>query len=89
MSIYGTEGKSDAKPYKALFAFGDSYADTGNRDPFDSTLNLIGEANNGPWRKPYGETWPGTPTGRFSNGRVFTDFYGNTLDYCLYLLLLD
>ena len=63
-----TEGRTDAKTYKALFAFGDSYADTGNRDKFDSTLNLIGEAgnrdkfdstlnligeaNNAPWRIP-------------------------------------
>ena len=64
--------------YDALFVFGDSYADTGNHDKLDSRINLIGEANNRPWREPYGMTWPRSPFGRYSNGRVFTDVYGKT-----------
>ena len=71
------EGQANAKTYTALFAFGDTFADTGNLDKSDSTINLVGEPNNAPWRKPYGETVPGTPTGRYSDGRVLTDFYGN------------
>ncbi|AEC09233.1 GDSL esterase/lipase [Arabidopsis thaliana] len=51
------------KPTK-LFVFGDSYADTGNT-PF-----LIVPS----WRFPNGITFPGIPTGRFSDGRVSTDY---------------
>lgn len=46
-----------------LFVFGDSYVDTGNN-------NFTVQA----WKFPYGETFPGFPTGRYSDGLVFTDF---------------
>ena len=49
-----------------LFVFGDSYSDTGN--------NRKSEASS--WKYPYGITFPGKPTGRFSDGRVLTDFLG-------------
>ncbi|KAF3457993.1 hypothetical protein FNV43_RR02655 [Rhamnella rubrinervis] len=48
-----------------LFVFGDSYSDTGNSDkskPYKC------------WKHPYGITFPGKPTGRFSDGRIFTDY---------------
>lgn len=48
-----------------LFVFGDSYADTGN--------NPVSVASS--WKYPYGITFPGKPTGRFSDGRVLTDFF--------------
>lgn len=49
-----------------LFVFGDSYADTGNTpvDGFEC------------WKEPYGVTFPGQPSGRFSDGLVLTDFIG-------------
>ncbi|KAK3445573.1 hypothetical protein EUGRSUZ_A01521 [Eucalyptus grandis] len=47
-----------------MFVFGDSYADTGN--------NPKALANS--WKAPYGITFPGKPTGRYSDGRVLTDF---------------
>ncbi|XP_057978778.1 GDSL esterase/lipase At5g03610-like isoform X2 [Malania oleifera] len=47
-----------------LFVFGDSYADTGN--------NAKSLANS--WKVPYGITFPGKPAGRFSDGRVLTDY---------------
>ncbi|KAF1878722.1 hypothetical protein Lal_00047393 [Lupinus albus] len=50
-----------------LFVFGDSYVDTGNNPNASS------------YRSPYGMTYPGTPTGRFGNGRVLTDYIGNFL----------
>ncbi|KAK9671520.1 hypothetical protein RND81_12G035900 [Saponaria officinalis] len=54
---------------KNLFVFGDSYADTGNaRNPDASS-----------WMEPYGMTFPGKPSGRFSDGRVFTDFLAQSL----------
>ncbi|KAK4833494.1 hypothetical protein QYF36_006014 [Acer negundo] len=53
----------DFRPSK-LFVFGDSYADTGN----------IGRSFAGSWKQPYGMTFPGEPAGRFSDGRVLTDY---------------
>ncbi|KAI4325699.1 hypothetical protein MLD38_031075 [Melastoma candidum] len=51
-----------------LFIFGDSYLDVGNNNYLNtSTLN---QANF--W--PYGETFFGFPTGRFSDGRLISDF---------------
>ncbi|KAK3226796.1 hypothetical protein Dsin_006658 [Dipteronia sinensis] len=47
-----------------LFVFGDSYADTGN----------LGRSVGRSWKEPYGITFPGKPTGRFSSGRVLTDY---------------
>ncbi|KAF2581789.1 hypothetical protein F2Q68_00000090 [Brassica cretica] len=47
-----------------LFVFGDSYADTGN---IKKSLSIS-------WKFPYGITFPGKPAGRFSDGRVATDF---------------
>ncbi|KAI6674120.1 hypothetical protein NL676_002026 [Syzygium grande] len=47
-----------------LFVFGDSYADTGNNQKSVASS----------WKVPYGITFPGKPAGRFSDGRVFTDF---------------
>ncbi|KAK9755360.1 hypothetical protein RND81_01G019500 [Saponaria officinalis] len=54
---------------KKLFVFGDSYADTGNSRKSDSRS----------WNEPYGITFPGKPSGRYSDGRVFTDFLARTL----------
>ncbi|CAN6838288.1 unnamed protein product [Brassica oleracea] len=47
-----------------LVVFGDSYADTGN----------IKKSLSSSWKFPYGITFPGKPAGRFSDGRVSTDF---------------
>ena len=62
--------KRDLKGESGVFVFGDSYADTGNHDPESSPLYSVS------WKPPYGITWPGIPTGRFSDGRVLTDFFG-------------
>ncbi|KAI3823497.1 hypothetical protein L1987_04935 [Smallanthus sonchifolius] len=47
-----------------LFVFGDSYADTGN-----SPRSLASS-----WKAPYGVTFPGKPAGRYSDGRVLSDY---------------
>ncbi|XP_077230685.1 GDSL esterase/lipase At5g03610-like [Tasmannia lanceolata] len=52
-----------------LFVFGDSYADTGN----------LPKAESRSWKQPYGITFPGKPTGRWSNGRVLTDYLASFL----------
>ncbi|XP_031268398.1 GDSL esterase/lipase At5g03610-like [Pistacia vera] len=51
-----------------LFVFGDSYADTGNWGKSAAS-----------WNEPYGLTYPGKPAGRFSDGRVLTDFLASHL----------
>ncbi|XP_020535743.1 GDSL esterase/lipase At5g03610 isoform X2 [Jatropha curcas] len=51
-----------------LFVFGDSYADTGNWEK--SAIS---------WKQPYGITFPGRPAGRFSDGRVLTDYIASFL----------
>ncbi|KAG7017443.1 GDSL esterase/lipase [Cucurbita argyrosperma subsp. argyrosperma] len=54
---------------RKLFVFGDSYVDTGNnRKPAAKS-----------WQYPYGVTFPGKPTGRFSDGRVLTDYLAKYL----------
>ncbi|XP_016649694.1 PREDICTED: GDSL esterase/lipase At5g03610-like [Prunus mume] len=52
-----------------LFVFGDSYVDTGN----------IRKSVSPSWKEPYGITFPGKPAGRFSNGRVLTDYIASFL----------
>ncbi|CAK8571402.1 unnamed protein product [Lathyrus sativus] len=56
-------------PSKELFVFGDSYVDTGNTP----------KSKPGSWKQPYGITFPGKPAGRFSDGRVLTDFIAKYL----------
>ena len=53
----------------ALLVFGDSIVDPGNNNYVDT----IGRAN----FPPYGRDFPhGLPTGRYSNGKVPSDFFG-------------
>lgn len=54
----------------ALFIFGDSLFDVGNNNYINTTT--LDQANF--W--PYGETYFKSPTGRFSDGRLITDFIG-------------
>ncbi|KAH7281335.1 hypothetical protein KP509_36G042200 [Ceratopteris richardii] len=57
----------------ALYVFGDSYADTGNHDKQNPKVWQ-------PWKSPYGYTWPGNPSGRYSDGFVLTDFIAKFLN---------
>ncbi|XP_010552194.1 PREDICTED: GDSL esterase/lipase 5 isoform X2 [Tarenaya hassleriana] len=52
----------------ALFIFGDSFLDAGNNNYINTTT--FDQAN----FRPYGETFFGFPTGRFSDGRLISDF---------------
>jgi hypothetical protein len=67
----GGNGTSPPSPTttQQRWVFGDSYADTGN-------LGDLGRELTHAWYDPYGATFPGRPTGRFSDGRVLTDFVG-------------
>ncbi|KAH6816611.1 hypothetical protein C2S51_021431 [Perilla frutescens var. frutescens] len=56
-------------PIQSLYQLGDSLSDTGNLVrilPVGPTLP--------PARLPYGETFPGRPTGRWSDGKLIVDF---------------
>lgn len=67
-NLHSKHQEHEFRPTK-LFVFGDSYADTGNdRKPVANS-----------WKEPYGITFPGKPTGRFSDGRVLTDFIAKFL----------
>lgn len=58
-------------PFQFLYHFGDGISDIGNSvrvEPFGPTLP--------PTRDPYGVTFPGYPTGRWSDGLVDVDFVG-------------
>jgi hypothetical protein len=64
-----SERGSSRRKREPLWVFGDSYADTGN-------LGDLGRELTHSWYSPYGETFPRRPAGRFSDGRVLTDFVG-------------
>lgn len=72
----------------SLFIFGDSILDAGNNNYINTTT--LDQANF--W--PYGETFFKYPTGRFSDGRLVSDFMGEVLILqifllCLYLLVVQ
>lgn len=78
MSLDRSAGVADGAAtgkFKKLFVFGDSYVDTGNRDPDNSTATPIGPVNQA-WRPPYGMTNPGSPAGHFSDGNLLSEFLG-------------
>ncbi|KAG6554956.1 hypothetical protein Mapa_003541 [Marchantia paleacea] len=55
----------------AIFVFGDSVLDAGTNSHFPSLL----QAN----FKPYGSQYFGKPTGRFTNGRIYADFFAEKI----------
>nr|XP_043609769.1 GDSL esterase/lipase At5g03610-like [Erigeron canadensis] len=61
--IIAGESVHGFRPTK-LFVFGDSYSDTGN-----NPKSLASS-----WKAPYGLTFPGKPAGRYSDGRILTDY---------------
>uniref|UniRef100_A0A0D9XGY4 SGNH hydrolase-type esterase domain-containing protein n=1 Tax=Leersia perrieri TaxID=77586 RepID=A0A0D9XGY4_9ORYZ len=68
----GNGGCPSGKGERPLWVFGDSYADTGN-------LGNLGRDLTHAWYYPYGLTFPRRPTGRFSDGRVLTDFLASAV----------
>ncbi|XP_074580504.1 GDSL esterase/lipase At1g28590-like [Curcuma longa] len=59
--------------YSSIFSFGDSLADTGN------LLHIAGNHSTYYACLPYGMTYFGRPTGRFSDGRLILDFIAEAL----------
>ncbi|WMV57407.1 hypothetical protein MTR67_050792 [Solanum verrucosum] len=67
--IHIVEGQCQKTKGKAfLFIFGDSFFDVGNNNYINTTT--LDQAN----FEPYGETYFKFPTGRFSDGRLISDF---------------
>jgi len=58
--------------YQALFNFGDSTSDTG-------TIHCVFPNNELSENPPYGETFFGKPTSRYSDGRLSIDFFAKAL----------
>ncbi|KAL3677133.1 hypothetical protein R1sor_027081 [Riccia sorocarpa] len=58
----------------ALFSFGTSLSDTGNRD-FVYPDNTFADL------RPYGSTFPGHPDCRFSDGRLIVDFFASAFGF--------
>lgn len=70
ISTCGGSKSWHSKQQAAFFIFGDSYLDSGNNNYINTTT--LDQANF--W--PYGETYFKFPTGRFSDGRLMSDFIG-------------
>ncbi|KAG6512996.1 hypothetical protein ZIOFF_031142 [Zingiber officinale] len=69
--------------YSSMFSFGDSLADNGN------LLHIDGNHSAGFACLPYGMTYFGRPTGRFSDGRLILDFIAEALGLPLLPAYLD
>lgn len=65
----------------ALYVFGDSFFDSGNNDYINTTTLYLANY----W--PYGETFFHFPTGRFSDGRLMSDFIGKDFLSTIYLYI--
>jgi hypothetical protein len=81
MLVVAVYAQAAVEGQKLFFAFGDSYADTGN-SPKSGPNEGTG------WLYPYGITWPQYPDGRFSDGKVESDFFGRCLNHHHLLQLL-
>ncbi|GJM84480.1 hypothetical protein PR202_ga00154 [Eleusine coracana subsp. coracana] len=64
----GTNSHRGVAHYSRFFVFGDSFTDTGNSDICPLTAGGISS------RPPYGQTYFDRPSGRYSDGRIITDF---------------
>ncbi|CAL9083001.1 unnamed protein product [Musa acuminata var. zebrina] len=73
-TITGSDtGKQEEYRARKLFVFGDSYADTGNLG------KKLGRNIARSWFEPYGMTFPKKPAGRFSDGKVLTDYVASLI----------
>lgn len=70
LQSHGSKFNYRSRKHVALFIFGDSFVDAGNNNYINTTA--LDQANF--W--PYGETYFKFPTGRFSDGRLISDFIG-------------
>lgn len=69
-----TSATSTKGPFKKIYAFGDSYTDTGNTASFNGPNAFTYVSN-----LPYGSTFFHHPTNRYSDGRLVIDFVTESL----------
>lgn len=69
-----TIASSKSRPFKAIYAFGDSYTDTGNTASSNGPSSFMHVSS-----PPYGNTFFHHPTNRYSDGRLVIDFVTQTL----------
>ncbi|KAI0491702.1 hypothetical protein KFK09_025962 [Dendrobium nobile] len=81
-SSFSSRPTNHGSCYTSIFSFGDSITDTGN-------LLLSNGDNCLSGRLPYGETFFGRPTGRFSDGRLIIDFIAEAMGIPFLPLLCD
>ncbi|MBA0834873.1 hypothetical protein Goarm_007194 [Gossypium armourianum] len=62
------------RPFKKIYAFGDSFTDTGNTESLTGTNGFVHVSN-----PPYGTTFFHHPTNRYSDGRLVIDFVAQSL----------
>lgn len=74
-SASSTTTKLQPHPFKRIYAFGDSFTDTGNTKSI-SGPNGFGHVSN----PPYGSTFFHHPTNRYSDGRLVIDFVAQSLN---------
>ncbi|KAL0421624.1 UNVERIFIED_CONTAM: Acetylajmalan esterase [Sesamum latifolium] len=73
--LTGTTSSQQSKcPFNYIYHLGDGVADNGNAIRTLPSGPLLPAA-----RLPYGETFPGRPTGRWSDGRLIIDFAATVL----------
>ncbi|EEF51862.1 Esterase precursor, putative [Ricinus communis] len=71
-----TTTDTNSRPFKKIYAFGDSFTDTGNtRSVSGPTPSGYGHVSN----PPYGSTFFHHPSNRYSDGRLMIDFVAETL----------
>jgi phospholipase/lecithinase/hemolysin len=78
LMLCGAAAGAAGGPFKHLFGIGDSFLDTGNRDPTNNTLLSSDIIVNQDWTYPYGISL-GAPVGRYSDGLLFFDFLAAAL----------
>lgn len=67
--------KVSSHPFKKIYAFGDSFTDTGNTGTVSNGPSGFGHVSN----PPYGITFFHHPTNRYSDGRLVIDFIAESL----------
>ena len=65
---------TNSPPFKKIYAFGDSYTDTGNTESSTGPNGFTYVSN-----LPYGSTFFHHPTNRYSDGRLVIDFVAQAL----------
>lgn len=73
-AVAATAALHPDQPFKYIYAFGDSYTDTGNTNSATGPNAYVYVSN-----PPYGQTFFHHPTNRYSDGRLVIDFVAQRL----------